>query len=291
MMRALVLRGALAGAVGGLVAFLFGLVAVEPLIDAAIGYEEGRDAAQDALAVAAGRPVDGGAGTELVSRGVQGTLGLGLGSVLLGVALGLLAAVVYALFHGTVGLRPRILALLVALGGFVTLYATPFVKYPANPPAVGREETVGDRSALYFLLVLASVLFAAVAVVLARRLARRLGTMDATLIGVLAYVVLAGVLMSVLASPGELAANVAQYGPVATETPRPLRDAAGSVVFPGFDPDLLYDFRIASLTAQLLLWGVFGLVFGALVERRTTGPAGPRATAPDPAAVGTPTPS
>jgi hypothetical protein len=54
------------------------------------------------------------------------------------------------------------------------------------------------------------------------------------------------------------------------ETPLPLRDPAGTIVFPGFDADVLYAFRIASFTAQALLWGVLGLVFGALVERRMT---------------------
>ena len=32
--------------------------------------------------------------------------------------------------------------------------------------------------------------------------------------------------------------------------------------------DVLYAFRVASFTAQALMWGVLGLVFGGLVERR-----------------------
>lgn len=269
MVRALVLRGALAGAIGGLIAFVFALVLAEPVIDAAIGYEEGRGEAEEALAVAAGRPPSTGAEEELVSRGIQGTVGLGVGTVLLGVAMGLLVAVVYSSLHGRVALRPRVLALLVALGGFVTLYATPFLKYPGNPPAVGSDETIGTRSGLYLVMVVGSVVLAVAAVTVVRRLADRLGAWNATLVGIGVYVVAAGLLMALLPSLGELAANVAVNGPRATETPLPLLDPQGQIIFPGFDPDVLYDFRLYSFAAQTLLWGALGLVFGALAERLT----------------------
>lgn len=62
---------------------------------------------------------------------------------------------------------------------------------------------------------------------------------------------LSGLLMALLPSLGELAANVATYGRAATETPQPLRDAGGAIVFPGCDADLLYSFA-----AQVLMWGV-----------------------------------
>lgn len=288
MMRALVLRGALAGALGGLVAYLFALVFAEPLIDAAIAYEEGRGQAEDALAAAAGRLPSGGMEEEeLVSRGVQSTLGIGVGMIVIGIAVSLLFAVAYSLWHAKVALRPRALALLVALGGFVTLYATPFVKYPANPPAVGHEESIGDRSALYLVMVVSSVIIGVLAVAAARRLSAQLGTWNATLVGVGVYVVLAGVLMAVLPSLGELAVNVAHYGPAVSETPEPLRNPQGVIVFPGFDADLLYDFRLYSFAAQALLWAVLGLVFGSLVERwgsvSGTG-ASPRETPAVPAA-------
>ena len=92
-----VLRGAIAGIAGGLVAWLFALVFAEPLIDAAIGYEEGRGAAEAALAGTAPE-----AGEEIVSRGIQGTLGLGVGAVALGLALGLLFAVAFTLLYGRI---------------------------------------------------------------------------------------------------------------------------------------------------------------------------------------------
>lgn len=264
--RMFVLRGALAGAIGGLVAFVFARIFAEPLIEAAVGYQDARGEAEDALAVAAGRAPEV-ADPEVFTRGIQGNLGLGLGVILMGVAVGLLFSVAYALAHGRVAVRPRVLALIVAGAGFLTLYATPTVKYPANPPAVGRESTIAERGGLFLTMVLGSLIILAVAIVIAQRVRGRLGTWNAALVGGLTYVVLAGVLMAILPTLGEIATNVAQYGPAVTETPQPLRNPAGQIVFPGFDPDLLYDFRLYSVTAQVLMWGVLGLVFGALAER------------------------
>jgi predicted cobalt transporter CbtA len=264
--KSVIPRAALAGGVGGLVAFVFARVFAEPLIQQAIDYEDGRGEAEDALAAAAGQPPPA-SGPDIFSRTIQANVGIGVGMILAGVALGLLFAVVYTVLQSRVTSRPRILALLVAGAGFLTFYATPFLKYPANPPAVGHEETIGDRSGLFLVMIVGSVVFLVVAVIVGRKLSARLGGWNAALVGGLVYVVLAGILMAVLPSLGELAANVATYGPVATETPQPLRDAAGRIVFPGFDADLLYSFRVYSFAAQLLMWGVLGLVFGALAER------------------------
>jgi predicted cobalt transporter CbtA len=266
--RAFVLRGVVAGAVAGLVAWVFALVFAEPQIDAAIAYEEGRGEAEEALATAAGAVPAGGAEEEVVSRGFQATLGIGLGMVGIGIAVGLLFAVAYTLLHGRVALRPRVLALLVAGAGFLTIYATPFVKYPASPPAVGSDETIGDRTALYLVMVVGSLLFLAAAVAVARLVRERIGTWNAVLVGGAVYIALAAILMSVLPGLGELTINVVENGPRPSETPLPLRDPSGAILFPGFDADVLYDFRVASFAAQALLWGVLGLVFGGLVERR-----------------------
>ncbi len=264
--RQVVPRAALAGGIGGLVAFGFARIVAEPLIQQAIDYESDRDDAQDALDAAAGVAAPAG-GPDIFSRAIQANLGIGVGMILAGVALGLLVAVVYTVVQSRVTWRPRLLALAVAGAGFLTFYATPFVKYPANPPAVGHEETIGDRSGLFLVMLVGSVAFLVVAILVGRRLSARLGAWNAALVGGAVYVVLAGILMAVLPSLGELAANVATYGPAVGETPQPLRDAAGRIVFPGFDADLLYSFRLYSFTAQVILWGVLGLVFGALAER------------------------
>jgi hypothetical protein len=267
VVRALVLRGVGAGALAGLLAVVFGWIFAEPLVRAATDYEGARDAARAALDAAAGVPAAE-AGPEIVSRAVQGGLGIGLGMVLFGAGLGALFAVAYCLSWGRLAqARPRVLAMQVALGGFVTLYLVPFLKYPANPPAVGREDTIQARTGLYLLMVLGTVLAALVALWLGRRLAERLSGWNATLVGGLGFVLLAGLLMAVLPSTGQLELNVEQYGNLATETPGPLRNPAGQIVFPGFDPDLLYQFRIYSLLGQALLWTALGLVFAPLAER------------------------
>ena len=261
------LRGLLAGALAGLVTFGFAWSLGEPVIEAAIEYEGARAAAREALNAAAGLPVEP-AGPELVGRGVQSSLGLGLGLVMFGLAMGALLAVAFSLAWGRVaGLRPRVLALLLAVAGFVTIYLVPFLKYPVNPPAIGHEDTIGARTGLFLVMVLGSVLAALAGGWLGRALTGRLGGWNATLAGLLGFAVLVGVLMAVLPATGELAVNVAQYGPRQTETPGPLRGPSGAIVFPGFDPDLLYDFRLYSLGSVALLWTVLGLGYGALVER------------------------
>ncbi|MDX2972672.1 CbtA family protein [Kribbella solani] len=282
MEHRLILRGLLAGGVGGLVAFGFARIFAEPQIQAAIDYESGRDAAQDALDKAAGLPVEA-AGPDLFSRTLQANLGIGVGVVLFGVAMGALFAVAYTICLGRVGnLRPRTLAMLVAAGGFLGIYFVPFLKYPANPPAIGHEDTIHDRGNLYLAMVLCSLVLLVGAVALGKRLKARFGNWNATLLALAAYAVVIGVVMALLPSLGHLAANVQEYGRHATETPLPLTDGKGTIVYPGFDADRLYAFRLYSVGAQVLLWGVIGLVFGPLADRLLS----PRTTAPIASTVG-----
>jgi hypothetical protein len=79
--------------------------------------------------------------------------------------------------------------------------------------------------------------------------------------------VVIGVIMAALPPLGALAANAGQAGPLATETPQPLTGPSGAIVYPGFDADLLYWFRLYSVGAQVLLWGVIGVAFAPLAER------------------------
>jgi hypothetical protein len=267
MEKKLILRGILAGAVAGLLAFVFARIFAEPQINTAIRYEDGRDAAQAALDKAAGLPVEP-PGPDIFSRTVQANVGIGVGMVFFGIAMGALFAVAYAVCLGRVGnVRPRQLALLVAGGGFLGVYFVPFVKYPANPPSIGHSDTIRDRGNLYLVMVVCSVLFLVGAVVLGKRLASRYGNWNATLLAGAAYVVAIGVLMALLPSLGELSVNVDEFGHHATETPLPLKNSHGTLVYPGFPADTLFSFRFYSVAAQLLLWAVIGLAFGPLAER------------------------
>jgi hypothetical protein len=267
MVRALVLRGAGVGALAGLLAFVFARIFAEPVIQAATDYESGRDEAKAALAAAAGQPPEN-ADPDIFSRAVQANLGIGVGLIAFGLAIGLFFAVAYCMAYGRTGnVRPRQLSLLVALFGFLTLFLVPFVKYPANPPAIGNPDTIGDRGGLWLLMVVASVIFAIVAVWAGQKLQPRFGTWNATLLAGAGFVVVMGILMAVLPSLGQLSANVEVSGSLLTETPQPLKDAAGAIVYPGFDADLLYRFRLYSVGAQIILWGVLGLGFAPLAEK------------------------
>lgn len=267
MEKKIIGRGVLAGALAGLLAFVFARIFAEPQIQAAIDYESARDAAQAALDKAAGLAAEP-AGPDIFSRTIQANLGIGTGMVLFGVAMGALFAVVYAVCLGRVGnLRPRSLALLVAGGGFLGIYLVPFLKYPANPPSIGHPDTIGVRGGLYVVMVVCSLAFLGGAVWLGRRLKPRFGNWNATLIAGAAFIVLIGVVMALLPQLGHLADNVREYGVQPTETPLPLRNASGTIVYPGFPADTLYLFRFYSVAAQLILWTTIALVFGPLAER------------------------
>ncbi len=270
MEKKLILRGVLVGALAGLLAFVFARVFAEPQIQAAIDYETGRDTAQAALDKAAGLPAEP-AGPDIVSRTVQANLGNGVGMIFFGIAMGALFAIAYTLCLGRVGyLRPRMLAPLVAAGGFLGVYLVPFVKYPANPPSIGHPDTITDRGGLYLLVVGCSVVFLVAAVWLGQRLATRLGNWNASVFASAAFVVAIGIVMAISPSPGHLTANVRRFGNQATETPLPLTDTSGTIVYPGFPADVLFDFRLYSVTAQLILWTTIGLVFAPLAERLVT---------------------
>ncbi len=263
----LVLRGVLAGAVAGLFAFVFARIFAESQIQKAIDYEDGRRAAQAALDRAAGLKVAA-EDSEIFSRTVQANLGLGVGMIAFGAAMGALFAVAYAVCLGRVGrLRPRSIALLVAVGGFLAMYLVPFVKYPANPPAIGHADTIKQRGGLYLVMVLASVIFLIAAVWLGQRLRARFGNWNASLIAGGAFIVAIGIVMLLLPEFGHLPANRADYGNVATETPQPLKDPSGKIVYPGFPADVLFNFRLYSVGAQVILWSALGLLFAPMAER------------------------
>jgi hypothetical protein len=268
LVRDLILRAAGVGALGGLVAYVFARIFAEPLIQQAIDYESGRDDAKAALAAAAGLPPEP-AGPEIFSRFVQGNIGIGVGMVLFGLAMGCFFGIAYCLAYGRVGgVRAGTLSLHVAAAGFFLLYVVPGLKYPANPPAVGNPDTIGQRSGLYGVMVVASVVCGAAAVWVGRRLAARFGNRNATVLAGLGFAAVVGVVMALLPPLGSLAANAGETGALLTETPQPLTDPAGVIVYPGFDADLLYWFRLYSVIAQALMWGVIGFAFAPLAERR-----------------------
>ncbi len=232
-MRALLVRGMIAGVVAGLVTLVFAYVFGEPGVNGGIAFEE------QAVAAAGQAP-----GVELVSRGVQSTLGLAVAVGVYGVAVGGIFALVYAVSYGRVGrLTPRVTSAVLAAVAFLVVFVAPFVKYPANPPGANEPGSISQRTGLYLVMVLFSIILAVAAVALGRRLVTRVGGWNATLAAVGAYLVVVGVVEWAM--------------PIINETPA------------GFPATVLYDFRVASLGGQLVLWATIGLVFGALVDGRS----------------------
>ncbi|MCW3015172.1 MAG: CbtA family protein [Solirubrobacterales bacterium] len=231
MVRSLLIRGMLVGLLAGLLAFAFAFVFGEPQVQAAIDFEQ-------LLAAKAGDPAE----AELVSRGVQRTVGLLTGTVALGVALGGLFALVFAYAYGRIGVvgaRPT--AAVMALVAFATITLVPFTKYPASPPTVGDPATIDRRTLLAFAMIAITALALVAAVRVRAHVAPRLGTWNATLIAGGVFVALIAVAQLIL--------------PAVHETP------------PGFPADVLYRFRLASLGVNATLWLAIGLGFGAAAAR------------------------
>ncbi|MFC5663801.1 CbtA family protein [Kitasatospora misakiensis] len=275
----LLLRGLLAGLIAGLVAFVFAYTVGEGPVSDSIAQEQAHSApaghhdhdhgggsgpaagaAQDtadhdtaAHDTAAHEAADAGdEEEELVSRDLQSTAGLATGVLVYGVAVGGIAALAFCFALGRVGrFGPRATAALVAGAAFVTVYFVPFLKYPANPPAVGNPDTIGKRTALFFLMIVLSVLIGVAAVIIGKRLAPRLGTWNATVAAGAGYAVVMAALALVL----------------------PANDDA---IPEGFPAALLWDFRLASIGLQVVLWTGFALLFGAL-SQRVLAPAAPAA--------------
>ena len=248
MERRIVGRGLLAGTLAGVLAFLYARVFVEPIISRAIDYEAGRGDADAAIGGSPGREL------ELYSRDVQSWVGMGVGVLAFSVALAGVFAVVFSVVYARVaGLSVRTGSAVLAAAAFVTVYLVPFLKYPANPPSIGSADTIKERAGLYLLMVLLSVGLAVGALWLGRRLAPRVGTWWAVLTALGGYMMIIGAAMWVL--------------PVIADTPQPLTDKSGRIVYPGFPADDLYHFRLYAVGAQAVIWATIGLVFGALVSR------------------------
>lgn len=233
MVGQLLLRGMIAGLVAGFLAFCFAYSYGEPEVEYAIGLEEQK-------AIAAGE--DPGAEPEIVSRPVQSTIGLAVGIISFGAAAGGIFSLVFGFAYGRVAnLGARGTSALLAVAAYISVVIVPQLKYAPNPPAVGSGETIGARTSLFFILLLASVAVMVLAVLLARRLWAEQGPWRAGITAGAAWLGAVILLMLALPSVNEVPAD--------------------------FSADSLYRFRMVSLGIHAILWTVIGLLFGALAER------------------------
>jgi hypothetical protein len=124
----------------------------------------------------------------------------------------------------------------------------PNLKYPANPPSVGDPATIGTRTVLYFSMIAIS-LAAMIAVGLLRpRLLTRHSPWNAFLIAAGAYLIVAIVVGLALPPVNEVPAE--------------------------FPAVVLWQFRMVSAGAQLIMWATIALLFGMLAERVLAWPPG-----------------
>jgi predicted cobalt transporter CbtA len=228
-MRRYLVHGACAGATGGLASMLMLLLVGERSITRAIAIERARRGPA---------PVH-----EMFSRRVQ-LAGGGAGTVIAGIALGLVLAVVFAsVRHRLAGRDDWRRATTVAATAFVTVYLVPWLKYPANPPAVGDPATIGRRTALYLVMIGWSIVASWAAWRLHRWL-RADGRPEHQRVPATVAAWAAMVAVALVALPGN---------PDAVTAPA----------------QLVWRFRLASLGGAAAYWAVCGTVFGWLRLRAT----------------------
>jgi hypothetical protein len=239
-------RGMIVGFAAALLSFGLLKVVGEPAVDRAIAFESAMDEAKakaehDAAVTKGENPPPVEEEPELVSRPVQGGIGLFTGVTVYSIAFGGLFALAFAILYGRMGnWSPRVTAALLALSGFLAVYAVPILKYPANPPSIGNPDTISLRTAIYFGMILLSLASMIAAWNVRNRLVDQLGAWNATLIGAAVFLVAVVIFALVM--------------PPLDEVPE------------GFPAVVLWQFRMASLGAQAILWTVLGLGFGAWVE-------------------------
>ncbi|HEX2052189.1 MAG TPA: CbtA family protein [Actinomycetota bacterium] len=190
---------------------------------------------------------------EVFTRGEQ-RIGMVLAAGLYGLAIGGVLGIVLLAASRRMAGTAWDRSMKVALAGFASSFLIPFLKYPANPPGVGDPETVGLRTAGFLFLVLVSVAAWVGAAAGARRLAaqgverhRRHVIVGACYLLVMGTAYLA---LPPAVSPGDVPAG------------------------------LLWDFRMASVGGQAVLWTAAGAILGYLtlkVEKRASTTGAPQA--------------
>jgi hypothetical protein len=117
----------------------------------------------------------------------------------------------------------------------------PFVKYPANPPAVGDPDTIGDRTVYYLVLLAGSLLAMLAAARVVWSVREDVAPWVRPLAGAGTFIVVAGGLMLALPGVQEIPSD--------------------------FPASLIWEFRLSSLGTQAVLWAALGVGFGIASHR------------------------
>lgn len=229
MVWTLVLRGLVVGVLAGLLAGAFAFVIGEPLVQDAIDIEEAGSAHASLVPFAHISEWN-------VSRGEQRG-GLFLATALYGLAIGGVFGAIFATLLGRGRERsPYQLATRLAGALFVAIVLVPFLKYPANPPAVGNPDTIGDRTVYYVVLLVGSALAMLAAARVAWSVPEDAVPWKRPLLAGGTFVLLAGLLFLALPGVSEIPGD--------------------------FPAQLIWEFRLSSLGTQAVLWAALGIGYG-----------------------------
>ncbi|RMF32396.1 MAG: hypothetical protein D6752_00245, partial [Candidatus Nitrosothermus koennekii] len=158
-----------------------------------------------------------------------------LAAIILGIGIASIFAIVYAYarkgLKGSEVKRGLVLASIL----WIVLFLVPFIKYPANPPAVGDPDSIYYRQTLYIAIIGISASTA-----LALAYINKSFSIKHKFILPLAYIaVIAITYIALPSNPDEIAISA----------------------------NLLNSFRATSIIASLIAWIILGITFGALYEK------------------------
>lgn len=218
----------LSGVIAGVILAGVNYFVAEPFIDQAIGIEVDNS-------IASGEVVDF---DELSSYRVWQKEGTFAAGAFLGLTYGAILGIVYVISRKYLpSSDDRKKALILAAIMCLSLYVVPFIKYPANPPAVGDPETIGLRDSLYTSYQLASGLIALGVTILMFKL-RRIGYIK-YVIPVIYLGLVASIYAIFPANPDEITAPM----------------------------DLVNAFRAVTFGTMVLFYLVLGTIFGIMWDK------------------------
>lgn len=224
--KAFLWRGAAAGAVAGAFAAVFQWAVTEREIRAALAIEAAANPGRD----------------EMFSRTTQvigGMLAAGIYGLLLGVVFAFALAVCAPLLSGRTWFARAIRLSSMLFVGWVLV---PQLKYPANPPAVGDPDTIGQRTAWYVALVVIGLIVVFGAAALWRWATDR-GIDDASRFAMVVGGAAAVVGLAYALLPGNPDDNA-------------------------LPANLIWRFRVESLAGNAIIWFGIATAFGLLARDR-----------------------
>jgi hypothetical protein len=224
--KAFLWRGATAGAIAGVLAAIFQWLVTEREIRAALAIEAAANPGGDAMFTRS-------------TQVVGGMLAVGIYGICLGVVFSFALAVCAPLLRGDTWFARSIRLSSMLFVGWVLI---PQLKYPANPPAVGDPDTIGQRTAWYVALLVIGLLAVFGCAALWRWATAR-GLDDAVRFSLVAVVGggVVGVAYAMLpANPDDNTAPA----------------------------NLIWRFRLESLVGNVIIWFGIAAAFGLLARQR-----------------------